>query len=65
MAATVGLTIAWSGSAAVCFAVVVIAGLSVRSFWRYEPAPTADPNIGDPGHRWHGHRRRPRPRRRG
>ncbi|HEY4701542.1 MAG TPA: hypothetical protein VIH64_06625, partial [Streptosporangiaceae bacterium] len=48
MAATVGLTIAWSGSAAVCFAVVVIAGLSVRSFWRYEPALTADPDTVDP-----------------
>jgi MFS family permease len=48
MAATFGLTIAWSGSAAVCFAVVVIAGLSVRSFWRYEPAQTADPDTGNP-----------------
>jgi MFS family permease len=48
MAATVGLTIAWSGSAAVCFAVVVIAGLSVRSFWRYEPAQTAYPDTGNP-----------------
>jgi MFS family permease len=42
MAATTGLTIAWSGSAAVCFAVVVIAGISVRSFWNYQPAQTSD-----------------------
>ena len=43
MAAATGLTIAWSGSAAVCFAVVVILGASVRSFWHYQPAVTADP----------------------
>jgi MFS family permease len=60
MAAATGLTIAWSGSAAVCFAVVVIAGFSVRSFWHYEPGQTADddtdhepeaagdPQAGDP-----------------
>lgn len=43
MAATVGLTAAWSGSAVACVAVVVIAGLAVRPFWRYDttavPAP--------------------------
>ena len=49
MAATVGLTIAWSGSAAVCFAVVVIAGVSVRSFWRYEPAQTSGPDATETG----------------
>jgi MFS family permease len=43
MAAATGLSIAWSGSAAVCFAVVLIAGVSVRSFWRYEPAQTSGP----------------------
>jgi hypothetical protein len=43
MAAATGLTIAWSASAAVCFAIVVIAGFSVRSFWHYEPGQTADP----------------------
>jgi MFS family permease len=47
MAAATGLTIAWSGSAAVCFAVVVIAGFSVRSFWHYEPGQTADDEPGD------------------
>jgi MFS family permease len=41
MAAATGLTVAWSGSAAVCFAVVVIAGCSVRSFWHYVPGQTA------------------------
>jgi MFS family permease len=43
MAAATGLTIAWSGSAALCFAVVVIIGGTVRSFWHYQPAATADP----------------------
>ena len=47
MAAATGLTIAWSGSAAVCFAAVVIAGFSVRSFWHYEPGQTADDEAGD------------------
>jgi hypothetical protein len=47
MAAATGLTIAWSGSAAVCFAVVVIAGFSVRSFWHYEPGQTADDEPSD------------------
>jgi MFS family permease len=39
MAAATGLTIAWSGSAAVCFVLVLIAGFSVRSFWRYQATP--------------------------
>ncbi|HEX4255287.1 MAG TPA: MFS transporter [Streptosporangiaceae bacterium] len=43
MAAATGLTIAWSGSAALCFAVIVIIGGTVRSFWHYQPAATADP----------------------
>jgi MFS family permease len=47
MAAATGLTVAWSGSAAVCFAVVVIAGCSVRSFWHYVPGQTADLEPGD------------------
>jgi MFS family permease len=56
MAAATGLTIAWSGSAALCFAVVVIIGGTVRSFWHYQPAaiasdpePQADeePQAGD------------------
>ena len=42
MAAATGLTIAWSGSAALCFAVVVIIGGTVRSFWHYQPAVVAD-----------------------
>ena len=41
MAAATGLTIAWSGAAAVCFAVVLIAGVTVRSFWRYTSGPAA------------------------
>jgi MFS family permease len=49
MAATVGLTIAWSGSAAVCFAVVVIAGASVRSFWHYVPAQLSGPDATETG----------------
>jgi hypothetical protein len=40
MAAATGLTIAWSGSAALCLAVVVIIGVSVRSFWHYQAAAT-------------------------
>jgi MFS family permease len=44
MAAATGLTIAWSGSAAVCFAVVLIAGVSVRPFWHYEPGQTSGPD---------------------
>ena len=51
MAAAVGLSIAWSGSAAVCFAVVVIAGLSVRSFWRYEPVQASGPDATETGGR--------------
>jgi MFS family permease len=49
MAAATGLTVAWSGSAALCFAVVVIIGASVRSFWHYQPTVTADPepNAGE------------------
>jgi MFS family permease len=44
MAAATGLTIAWSGSAALCFAVVVIIGGTVRSFWHYQaPATTSGP----------------------
>ncbi|HEY2241962.1 MAG TPA: MFS transporter [Streptosporangiaceae bacterium] len=43
MAAATGLTIAWSGSAALCFAVVVIIAGTVRSFWHYQPAVVADP----------------------
>jgi MFS family permease len=41
MAAATGLTIAWSGSAALCFAVVVIIGGTVRSFWHYQAPATA------------------------
>jgi len=41
MAAATGLTIAWSGSAAVCFVLVLIAGFSVRSFWHYQTTPAA------------------------
>jgi MFS family permease len=45
MAAATGLTIAWSGSAALCFAVVVIIGGTVRSFWHYQaPATTSGPD---------------------
>jgi hypothetical protein len=44
MAATAGLTIAWSGSAALCLAVVVIIGVSVRSFWHYQAAATSGPD---------------------
>jgi MFS family permease len=47
MAAATSLTVAWSGTAAVCFAVVLVAGFSVRSFWRYEPGQTA--GTGQPG----------------
>ncbi len=47
MAAATGLTIAWSGSAALCFAVVVIIGCTVRSFWHYQaPATTSGPADG-------------------
>ncbi len=49
MAAATGLTIAWSGSAALCFAVVVIIGGTVRSFWHYQPAVTADPDEPEEG----------------
>jgi MFS family permease len=47
MAAATGLTIAWSGSAALCFAVVVIIGGTVRSFWHYQAAaPASGPEEG-------------------
>ena len=47
MAAATGLTIAWSGSAALCFAVVLIAGFTVRPFWSYTSSqPAADPDDG-------------------
>ncbi|HYY17355.1 MAG TPA: MFS transporter [Streptosporangiaceae bacterium] len=46
MAAATGLTIAWSGSAALCFAVVVILSVSVRSFWHYQSPVTSDSDSG-------------------
>ena len=48
MASATGLSIAWSGSAAACFCVVVIAGFSVRSFWRYDSSPSADDATAHP-----------------
>ncbi|MEW1865853.1 MFS transporter [Streptomyces sp. NPDC088194] len=36
MAATTTLTVAWSGSALLCIALVVVAALAVRPFWRYD-----------------------------
>ena len=46
MAAATGLTIAWSGAAAVCFAVVLIAGFSVRSFRLYTSPAASGPDEG-------------------
>jgi MFS family permease len=48
MAAATGLTIAWSGSAALCFAVVVIIGGTVRSFWHYQAAVTTTSGTDGP-----------------
>jgi MFS family permease len=48
MAAATGLSIAWSGSAAVCFGIAAIAGFSVRSFWRYDSGPSADEATAHP-----------------
>lgn len=36
MAAVTTLTIAWSGSAILCLAVVLVAAVAVRPFWRYD-----------------------------
>ncbi|MFD5828296.1 MFS transporter [Lentzea sp. NPDC060358] len=36
MAATTTFTLAWSGAALLCIAVVLAAAVSVRSFWRYD-----------------------------
>ncbi|HUQ57013.1 MFS transporter [Lentzea sp.] len=36
MAATTTFTLAWSGAALLCAAVVLVAAVSVRSFWRYD-----------------------------
>jgi MFS family permease len=48
MAAATGLTIAWSGSAALCFAVVVIIGGTVRSFWHYQAPVTTTSDADGP-----------------
>src|SRR6202012_347868 len=47
MAAAFSLSVAWSGSAAVCFAVVIIAGVSVRSFWHYQSGQSSDDQSSD------------------
>ena len=47
MAAAFSLSVAWSGSAAVCFAVVIIAGVSVRSFWHYQSGQSSDDEPSD------------------
>jgi MFS family permease len=47
MAAAFSLSVAWSGSAAVCFAVVIIAGVSVRSFWHYQAGQSSDDQPAD------------------
>ncbi|HEX7306651.1 MFS transporter [Lentzea sp.] len=36
MAATTTFTLAWSGAALLCIAVVLVAAVSVRSFWHYD-----------------------------
>lgn len=38
MAATMGLTIAWSATAILGLAILLIAATSARAFWRYEPS---------------------------
>ncbi|GAA3582305.1 MFS transporter [Amycolatopsis ultiminotia] len=47
MAAATTLTIAWSGAALVCIALVLLGAVSVRSFWRYDstltPPPSSEP----------------------
>jgi MFS family permease len=42
MAATLGLTVAWSGPAVVCVVLVVVAAVSIRSFWTYDSVPSGD-----------------------
>jgi hypothetical protein len=40
MAATAGLTVAWTGTAAICLGLVLVIALAVRPFWRYDTRAT-------------------------
>jgi MFS family permease len=49
MAAATGVTFSWTAGGVACVVVVIVAGVAVRSFWRYDAAAVPETEVTVPG----------------